>query len=450
GTAAVIRQAMTFLGRTGITQDSIYNLMRTTADMVFDSATSQSYARLNVQRALDTLMPSDDYGSDSQSAANLGHLGSGRTVAGLIGKLNDRDYFRFTAASTGLLTVRSNMADGVQTVWDVSGSGVNASGVTGGAFTFSVVAGQSYTLGVRAAGGLSFYNLNFSGQDVTSRLFDEAFYLNRYSDVRSAVQSGAVASGLQHFRMFGEAEGRAFSSVYNEAAYLNANADVRAAIRRGGVSSGVSHFLRFGAFEGRSPSSAFNESYYLGRYTDVQGAIHRGGLSSGLEHFIRFGQAEGRLGVPAGTQAATVQNNAQLAATVHAAGTSAAAAAWWVDEVRVSAHASSSSESSQVLAFVTGNDAPVTGVADAIGESAGPSAESLCTPIVCSLRCDLPGSATIDLARVMEARLGGLSLLGDHGDSASNEDDDPDVIFAASEPELLAQLDELFALLAWD
>jgi hypothetical protein len=448
GTAAVLRQAMTFLGRTGITQDTIYNLMRSTADTVFDSVTSQNYLRLNVRKALDALVPSDDFGSDAQHAADLGSLASGRTVAGLIGKLNDRDYFRFTAASSGSLTVRANMAAGVQTVWDVAGSGANVSGFAGGALTFSVVAGQSYTLGLRASGGLSFYNLSFSGQDVSSRLFDEAFYLNRYSDVRAAVNSGAMASGLQHFQMFGEAEGRSFSSVYNESAYLSRNADVRAAVQQGAIRSGVTHFLRYGVFEGRAPSSTFNESYYVGRYTDVQGAINRGAMSSGLEHFIRFGQAEGRIGVAPGTQAATVQTGSESIATIHATSTAAAGAAWWVDESWVSGGQSHSVQAHDEFALVSNNDASFAGIADAVEQGGGTSTGTVNQPIVCSLRCDLPGSAAIDLARILEAQLASLSSLGEHGDSTSDEDNDPHTMLAASEPELLAQLDELFALLA--
>jgi hypothetical protein len=61
--------------------------------------------------------------------------------------------------------------------------------------------------------------------------------------------------------------------------------------------------------------------------------------------------------------------------------------------------------------------------------------------MVCSLRCDLPGSATTDLSKVIDARLAELSPLSD-------QDAVADVMPTASEPELLAQLDELFALLA--
>lgn len=38
--------------------------------------------------------------------------------------------------------------------------------------------------------------------------FDELFYLNQYSDVRSAVAAGAFSSGWEHYRRYGSSEGR--------------------------------------------------------------------------------------------------------------------------------------------------------------------------------------------------------------------------------------------------
>jgi len=72
GASVILREAMEFVGMTDITQDTIYNQIVSTADTFFDSATNQSYNRLNVQAAIDALMPADDVGSTAGAATDLG------------------------------------------------------------------------------------------------------------------------------------------------------------------------------------------------------------------------------------------------------------------------------------------------------------------------------------------------------------------------------------------
>ena len=98
GASVIIREAMQFVGTANITQDTIYNHMLATADQFYDSATSQWYDRLNMQAALDALMPADDFGSTTGTAYNLGTLSGASQVSGLIGKRSDVDYFQFTAS----------------------------------------------------------------------------------------------------------------------------------------------------------------------------------------------------------------------------------------------------------------------------------------------------------------------------------------------------------------
>src|SRR5205085_617581 len=51
GASTIIRQALQFAGQTNITEWTIYNIMRNTADLVFDAATNASYTKLNLQKA---------------------------------------------------------------------------------------------------------------------------------------------------------------------------------------------------------------------------------------------------------------------------------------------------------------------------------------------------------------------------------------------------------------
>ncbi len=85
--------------------------------------------------------------------------------------------------------------------------------------------------------------------------FDEDFYLQSNPDVAAAVASGAIASGRDHFEMYGEAEGRNPNADFDEAFYLARNPDVAAAVEAGHISSGFEHYRQFGAEEQRLPSA---------------------------------------------------------------------------------------------------------------------------------------------------------------------------------------------------
>jgi subtilisin family serine protease len=166
GAAVLIRQAMQVVGMTGITQDKIYDHMMATADTIFDSVTSQSYKRLNLSRAIDALMQggggggtSDDYGSTPEAAQNLGALSNEVTLSGQIGQSNDVDCFRFTAASSGRVTFTATPSGGMTPSWYVWGATAQPSG---GAVSFDVVAGQTYTVGLSSSTGTGGYSLRAS------------------------------------------------------------------------------------------------------------------------------------------------------------------------------------------------------------------------------------------------------------------------------------------------
>jgi subtilisin family serine protease len=158
GASVLLREAMQFVGYTGITQDTIYNHMMATADTFFDSATGQNYKRLDLQSAFSALMPADEYGSTAGAAHNLGTLSGSSQVDGLIGTLSDDDYFRFTAASTGTVTfTATTMTHGLDPVWTGPGT---VSGANGQTFTVDVVAGQTYTVGLSTSAGIGWYVLD--------------------------------------------------------------------------------------------------------------------------------------------------------------------------------------------------------------------------------------------------------------------------------------------------
>ncbi len=166
GVSMLVREAMQFVGYTGITQDTIYNHLRTTADTFFDAATNANYLRVNAQRAIDVLMPSDDYGSTVNTASSLGSLQGQSTVAGLIGRLDDVDFLTFTAGATGQLDV-SVAATGklAARLQQVGGATTDS-----GQLSLQVVAGQTYTIGVQTTAGIGHYNLSFNLQAAATDL----------------------------------------------------------------------------------------------------------------------------------------------------------------------------------------------------------------------------------------------------------------------------------------
>lgn len=133
-------------------------------------------------------------------------------------------------------------------------------------------------------------------------IFNENYYLSNYPDVEAAVDAGGFSTGLEHFQIFGLAEGRVLvSPFYDEQLYLRANPDVEAAVASGGFRSGLQHYIENGEAEGRS-AGAFDEQAYLQLNPDVAAAVEAGGFSSGLHHYILFGQFEpNRIGFFFGT-----------------------------------------------------------------------------------------------------------------------------------------------------
>jgi hypothetical protein len=162
GASVLIRQAMQFAGYTNITQDTIYNHMMATATSFVDSVTGLTFKRLNLSAAINALMPADEYGSTVATAYNMGSLSTTKSYDGTIGTVSDVDYFKFTAASSGRVTLGvSNTTDNMDAAWSLSG-GTGTLSNNGDTFSFDVVAGQTYTVGLSSSGGIGHYKLNAS------------------------------------------------------------------------------------------------------------------------------------------------------------------------------------------------------------------------------------------------------------------------------------------------
>ncbi len=158
GASMIMREAMSFAGHQNISQDAIYDHFRDTADLIYDSVTGENYHRLNLERALDTLL-ADEYGSTAADAHDLGTLSSSDSFGGTIGRLDDVDFLTFTAAESGTMTLAAGVTHDMISDWQLVGGGGAADG---NSLTFDVQAGQSYTVSLASSNGLGHYDVGVS------------------------------------------------------------------------------------------------------------------------------------------------------------------------------------------------------------------------------------------------------------------------------------------------
>ncbi len=156
GASVIVREALEFTGASNITQQTIYDDMFNTADVIFDPATNAEYRVLNLEAAVDALMPADDIGSTLATASNLGTVAISKTLSGVVGTLADVDYFVFTAEGSGTARLVTSPTYYLVPEWTIQGP-------TGGAIqgaedvSFPVVAGQSYSLALATADAIGYY-----------------------------------------------------------------------------------------------------------------------------------------------------------------------------------------------------------------------------------------------------------------------------------------------------
>jgi hypothetical protein len=156
GAAVLVREAMEFAGYTNITQDTIYAQLRNTADTFYDSVTKASYFRINVGRAIDTLMPADEAGGTFDTAQRLGGIGDDTQLVGIIGKKTDVDAYRFTANVSGTITLDIDSRDDLAADVKVTGATLQTSG---GKLSFRVTAGQEYGISIGTKAGIGHYTI---------------------------------------------------------------------------------------------------------------------------------------------------------------------------------------------------------------------------------------------------------------------------------------------------
>jgi len=113
-----------------------------------------------MERALDYVMPADDYGSTVATAHSLGTIAATASFTGKIGRTSDHDYFTFTAAASGTINFSATAAYDLTVRWEVVGSGGTITTRDASTLALNVVAGQSYTIGICTTAGVGVYSVN--------------------------------------------------------------------------------------------------------------------------------------------------------------------------------------------------------------------------------------------------------------------------------------------------
>ena len=163
GASVLLRQAMEFAGDANINETSIYDIMRATADTVYDPITKTNYLRLNLEAAINSVMQPDLEASAS-AAHSLGTINPASSVkfSGAISHLADSDYFSFTAGATGVLKLTAATTGNLAAQWGVVGANGSVPAAAGNVLMLNVVAGQTYTVDLSTAAGLGNYTFSSS------------------------------------------------------------------------------------------------------------------------------------------------------------------------------------------------------------------------------------------------------------------------------------------------
>jgi hypothetical protein len=93
---------------------------------------------------------------------------------------------------------------------------------------------------------------------------------------------------------------RGLCNIYvDQAWYLERFPDVREGIERGEFASAAEHYAKVGFFEHRMPYEIeVDEEWYMENYPDIALAVTKGVFPSGHAHFYRVGFREGRFPHP--------------------------------------------------------------------------------------------------------------------------------------------------------
>ena len=162
GASVLVREAMELVGMENITSQSIYEHLKSTANSVWDSITKQFYQSLDLDRAIESLLPKDTVG-DSLATGQLATIQNSWQTDGWINSLADRDVYRLAPTQNGIVSVQLGSETIEDAVFNVlRGGQETANHATNGRLSFSVLAGESIGLSIADLDSIGSYHLNWT------------------------------------------------------------------------------------------------------------------------------------------------------------------------------------------------------------------------------------------------------------------------------------------------
>jgi len=124
-------------------------------------------------------------------------------------------------------------------------------------------------------------------------IFDAAYYLASYSDLRSFYGPTNFDGARSHWLQFGIAESRSASLAFDSVYYLSSNPDVAAAFGAQNYAAAITHWLQFGINEGRKGSTGLDPTFYLAVHPDVERSYGARNFSGAISHYYERGRQLG-------------------------------------------------------------------------------------------------------------------------------------------------------------
>ena len=168
GATVLLREAMELAGVQNITPQSIYDTLRNTANNVFDAITNQTYRSLDLDRAIESILPRDIIGDTFADGSAL-NVQSGWTTNGWINSLSDRDVYRLNPTQNGEIRFDLDSEDlDRATVHLIRNGQESLLSLTNGAGAFQINAGESIGLRISDSQSIGQYKVDWSFAPSTS------------------------------------------------------------------------------------------------------------------------------------------------------------------------------------------------------------------------------------------------------------------------------------------
>ncbi len=162
GASVLVREAMEMVGMQNISAQSIYEHLKSTANSVWDSVTKQNYQSLDLDRAIESLLPVDTVG-DTLATGMHSQIQSTWQTDGWINSLSDQDVYRLAPNQNGMVSVQLASEYVDDAVFKLFRGGQEiALHASQGKLSFAVSAGENVGLGIADLDSIGSYHLNWS------------------------------------------------------------------------------------------------------------------------------------------------------------------------------------------------------------------------------------------------------------------------------------------------